>query len=102
VETSEQILRWRLYRPTLAQGAFIFPVAAEPVLTVEAKDEAGEPLTLFSPQPEDASPATKLNLALGTPQGPLYFVIPSASLAFQITPVSTPEGVAYNLQVVNS
>jgi hypothetical protein len=69
---------------------------------VEAKDESGKPLTLFSPQPEDISPATKLNLALRTPQAPLYFVIPSASLAFQITPVSTPEGITYNLQIINS
>lgn len=101
-ETAGQVLSWRLYWPALIQGAFILPIAAEPVLTVEAKDESGESLTLFSPQPEDVSPAPKLNLALQASQAPLYFVIPSASLAFQITPVSTPEGMAYNLQVVNS
>jgi hypothetical protein len=101
-ETAGQALSWRLYWPALVEGAFVLPITAEPVLTVEAQDENGAALTLFSPQPEDVSPATKLNLALRAPQAPLYFVIPSASLAFQITPVAAPEGVAYNLQVVNS
>jgi hypothetical protein len=101
-ETAGQALSWRLYWPALVEGAFVLPITAEPVLTVEAQDENGAALTLFSPQPEDVSPATKLNLALRAPQAPLYFVIPSVSLAFQITPVAAPEGVAYNLQVVNS
>lgn len=99
-EIPQTTLTWQLYRPALFQSALIWPIAAEPVLTVEAQDEAGEYRTLFSPQFDDVAPTTQLNLLLAEPPGsPLYFVIPSASLAFQIVPVTTAAGkTTYNIQ----
>jgi hypothetical protein len=95
---SPRILYWRLYQPAFLNDALILPVAMEPVLTVEARDKNGE-LRRLIPVQVDLAPASRLNLPIEAEDSPLYFLIPSASLAFQITPVSIFSEHHYNVQV---
>lgn len=91
-----QTVRWRLYWPLVFKNAVMLPIALEPVLSIEAQDAAGEPRRLV-PVQEDLAPATRLNLPLQQEDQPHYFLIPSASLSFQIAPV--PGQNRYNVQV---
>lgn len=83
------------FRPAFFKQTFIWPTAIEPVLTVEARDAGGERRRLMPLQTE-LSPDTRLSLPLGQVDTPLYFLIPSAKLAFQIVPVDHNN---YNVQV---
>jgi hypothetical protein len=94
--TSE--ISWRLYRPAFLAGLFILPVSMEPAIVVEAVDAAGEPLKLM-PLRDDLSPAVRLNLPLDRPEESLYFLIPPAALAVQLSPVSTSSELYYDVQV---
>lgn len=96
---SPRAVYWRLYQPVLLNDAIILPVAMEPVLTVEARDKSGEYLRLI-PVQVDLSPAARLNLPVESEDIPLYFLIPSASLTFQITPISIFSEQGYNVQVL--
>jgi cytochrome c biogenesis protein ResB len=98
---TEQPIRafiWQLYQPVFFIRTFILPIATEPIVTVEAQDETGD-LRRLLPLQEDLSPATRLNLSLGEAGEPLYFLIPSASLAFQITPLTESGESRYNVQI---
>jgi len=66
----------------------------EPVLSIEVQNREGDTEMLI-PVQENLSPAPRLNLALPQLEQPVYFLIPSAPLAFQVSPVA--EG--YNVQV---
>ncbi len=90
-------LTWRLYRPTLFNRALILPTAISPILTIEARDATNALLRLI-PSQENLAPAEQLHLPLDEANSPLYFLIPSAGLAFQIQPDSTSENL-YHIQV---
>lgn len=98
---TEQPLTWRLYLPTLFQNAVVLPVAAQPVLTVEARDAQGQPRRLIPVQVE-LSPATRLNLPADDPAEPFLIFIPSASLSFQIAPIPDIPPDNYNIQVLRT
>jgi hypothetical protein len=84
-------LNWRLYIPAFFQNTLIWPRAMEPILTIEARDETGALLRLI-PSQENLFPAERLHLPLAQADSPVYFLIPSTGLAFQITPdASTPD-----------
>jgi hypothetical protein len=90
-ESDPASLSWRLYIPTFFNNTLIWPRALEPILTIEARDETGTLLRLI-PSQENLFPAERLHLPLAEADSPLYFLIPSTGLAFQITPdVSTPD-----------
>jgi hypothetical protein len=84
------------YVPAFFQQTFIWPTSLEPVLTVEARDENGEQRRLM-PVQTDLSPGSRLSLPLDQPDSPLYFLIPTADLAFQIIPAET--GETFQVQV---
>jgi hypothetical protein len=96
-----QPLAWRLYLPAFFQNAVVLPVAAEPVLTVEARDDLGQPRRLIPVQVE-LSPAIRLNLPAGDPEEPFHVFIPSASLSFQIAPIPDMPPDIYNIQVLRT
>jgi hypothetical protein len=89
----------RPYIPAFFKGAFILPTALDPVLTFEARDRNGESRRLL-PVRADLSPSSQLSLPLDQPDVPLYFLIPSANLAFQIAPTES-DGV-YQAQIRRS
>jgi hypothetical protein len=96
-----QPLTWRLYQPAFFQNLVVLPVAAQPVLTVEAKDALGQPLRLM-PVQADLPPATRLNLPAADPAEPFLIFIPSASLSFQIAPIPDRPTDDYNIQVLRT
>jgi hypothetical protein len=101
-EQPDPVLAWRLYQPTLFKGILIWPIAREPILAVEVGDEQGDLLRLI-PVQEDLSPARRLNLPLTEAGQPLYFLIPSARLAVQISPdPAASSGEVYNVQIRRS
>jgi hypothetical protein len=87
-------LTWRLYWPALFQNALVWPFAAEPVLTIEVQDRAGNLLKLI-PVQENLPPSDRLNLQATAPGTPLYFSIPAANIAVQVVPGSE----VYTIQV---
>ena len=91
------MLDWRLLVPTVLDRTLLLPLAIEPVLTIEARDGEGALLKLI-PLQVDLPPATRLNLPLKRVDEALYFTIPSASLAFQISPVSIFSESTYDIQ----
>ena len=97
-QQSAQALRSWLYQPFFYSGLLIFPVSVDPLLSIEARDAAGD-LRRLLPLNEALSPATRLNLPLNQLDDPFIFLIPSASLAFQILPVSPSNESDYNVQV---
>ncbi len=88
----------RPYQPTFFNGLVILPTAIEPVITIEAHDSAGEQRRLM-PVQADLSPDTRLTLPPTQDGEPIYFLIPSADLAFQITPLTEEDEPGYNVQV---
>lgn len=86
-------------RPAFFKQVFIWPIAIEPVLTIEARDSGGAVRRLM-PVQTDLAPATQLSLPLDQPDAPLYFLIPSADLAFQLLPAA--DGRSYQVQVRRS
>lgn len=90
-------LLWRLYQPTWLNQTLIVPITMEPVLTIEAKDGQGR-LARLIPFQENLAPAERLYLPFTDAQSPLYFLIPSAKLAFQILP-STDLPESFNIKV---
>lgn len=76
-------LHWRLYQPAFLNQTLIFPLAIEPILTVEATDSQGKLVRLI-PSQENLPPAERLHLPLTDTQSPSYFLIPASGLAFQI------------------
>jgi hypothetical protein len=78
-------LTWRLYLPTFFKNTLFWPRAMEPILTIEARDEK-EALLRLIPSQENLFPAERLHLPLAKADGPVYFLIPAAGLAFQIVP----------------
>lgn len=97
-QQSAQALRWRLYRPSFYSDLLMIPISIKPLLSIEARDTTGD-LRRLLPLDEALSPSTHLHLPLDQPDTPLIFLIPSASLAFQILPVSTSNEASYNVQV---
>ncbi|MCB9079438.1 MAG: cytochrome c biogenesis protein ResB [Anaerolineaceae bacterium] len=95
---SPQSIPWRLYWPTPFQRTLLIPTAQEPVLTVTAQDDTGQRRKLFPLQTE-LRPATYLNLPLGSPDEPLFFLIPNTRLLFQITPAAVLADNQLNVQV---
>jgi hypothetical protein len=87
------------YRPAFFKGVFIWPTAIEPVLTIEARDSGGAARRLM-PVQTDLAPATQLSLPLDQSDAPLYFLIPSADLAFQLLPAD--DGRSYQVQIRRS
>ncbi len=87
-------LFWRLYTPTFFEGVLIVPTAMEPVLSIQVQNSVGETEMLI-PAQENLSPAPRLSLTLPQLDQPSYFLIPSAPLAFQVSPVTD----GYNVQV---
>ncbi len=84
-ENEPILLNWRLYLPAFFDNALIWPRAMEPVVTVEARDEAGALLRLI-PSQANLFPAERLNLSLTDANTAVYFLIPATGLAFQIVP----------------
>lgn len=82
------LLDWRLYLPTFFDNALIWPWAMDPVITVEARNEAGAMLRLI-PSQDNLFPAERLHLSLAADNTPVYFLIPATGLAFQIAPHAT-------------
>ena len=97
-EPASQQLIWRLYQPSFLNSILILPAAFDPILTVEARSPTGIPVRLM-PAQENLAPAERLNLPLTDIDAPLYFLIPSANLAFQILADPTSAGTVYNIQV---
>lgn len=91
-------LTWGLYRPAFLGDTLVVPLAINPMLTIEARDASGE-LRRLMPLQEELGPDTRLNLPLNSTNSPYYFLIPSASLAFQILPVALPNQNNFNVQV---
>jgi len=96
-EQSPAPLTWRLYQPAFFQQALILPMAIDPILTIEAQDTSGALLRLI-PSQENLFPAERLYLPLDEANSPLYFLIPSAGLAFQVLPDPANKNV-FNVQV---
>lgn len=90
-------LPWRLFQPVFLQQTVLLPWAIEPIMTVEAKNKAGQ-LQRLLPSQENLAPAERLYLRLDQTNSPLYFSIPSAKLAFQVTPDPTTTAT-FNIQV---
>ncbi|HXV99235.1 MAG TPA: cytochrome c biogenesis protein ResB [Anaerolineae bacterium] len=90
-------LQWRLYQPTFFHKAIILPLAIEPTLKIEARDSSDTLLRLI-PSQENLFPAERLHLSLDETNSPLYFLIPTAGLAFQILPDPANRDV-FNVQV---
>ncbi|MCB0196511.1 MAG: cytochrome c biogenesis protein ResB [Anaerolineae bacterium] len=88
----------QLSRPVLFERAFLVPTASEPVLTVTVADETGE-LRRLLPLRTELSPATHLNLPVGNPDEPLFFLLPNDHLLFQILPSAVVDDNMINLQV---
>jgi hypothetical protein len=82
--------------PAFYRQSLLWPSAIEPVLTITATDADGE-LRRLMPVQAELSPETHLSLPRQS-EAPLYFLIPSANLAFQITPDAT----GYAVQVRHS
>lgn len=78
-------LTGRLYLPIFFKNTILLPRAMEPILTVEARDQTGTLLRLI-PSQENLFPAEQLHLPLTQADTPVYFLIPTAGLAFQIVP----------------
>ncbi len=96
-EQAHQTLAWQLYFPKLFDMAVVWPVAMEPIVSVEAQDSTGHSNTLI-PLQEDLPPTTRLNLPLDQTE-PFYFLIPKDSLAFQVSSVPASSEGDYNVQV---
>jgi hypothetical protein len=94
-----QRLTWRRSRPTLVGSTIILVTAIEPLISVEARDGTGE-LRRLMPVQVELEPDIRLDFPLGEADAPFYFLIPSASLAFQISPVSILTDQTYNVQVL--
>ncbi|MCB0209204.1 MAG: cytochrome c biogenesis protein ResB [Anaerolineae bacterium] len=88
----------QLSRPALFDRAFLVPTASEPVLTVTVADETSE-LRRLLPLRTELSPATHLNLPVGDPDEPLFFLLPTDHLLFQILPSDVLDDHTINLQV---
>ncbi len=86
------------FQPVLFKQTLIWPTGTGPVLTVEAKDNLGQPRRLM-PVQVDLLPGAPLSLPLPQTDEPVYFLVPSADLAFQILPDSTAGDSTYNVQV---
>lgn len=86
------------YQPVLFNYVLLLPTGNDPVLTIEARDDAGQ-LRRLIPIQEDLSPAEWLNLPLTGRGEPLYFAIPSAKLAVQILPDLDSGRNSYQLQI---
>jgi hypothetical protein len=97
-DQSFQELVWQLYRPAFFNKVLVWPAAIEPIVTIEVRNAAGEAVTLL-PLLEELPPTTQLNVPLAQVAEPLYFLIPSVSLAFQISPVPGSNDDDYNVQV---
>ncbi|MCB0168489.1 MAG: cytochrome c biogenesis protein ResB [Anaerolineae bacterium] len=97
-EAPAQSIPWRLYRPTPFNNTLLIPTAVEPVLTVTAHDDAGQ-LRKLLPLQTELPPATYLNLPLGSPDDPLFFLIPNTNLLFQIIPTNVLDDNQLNIQV---
>jgi hypothetical protein len=97
-DQSFQELVWQLYRPAFFNKVLVWPAAIEPIVTIEVRNAAGEAVTLL-PLREELPPTTQLNVPLAQVAEPLYFLIPSVSLAFQISPVPGSNDDDYNVQV---
>ncbi|MBI1882510.1 MAG: cytochrome c biogenesis protein ResB, partial [Chloroflexi bacterium] len=99
-DRSPALLTWRLYQPALFDKTLILPLAIDPILTIEARDTTGALLRLI-PSQENLLPAERLHLSLDEANSPLYFLIPSAGLAFQILPDSANND-SFNVQIRRS
>jgi cytochrome c biogenesis protein ResB len=97
-DQSPRILTWRRYWPSFLNNTLIFPVAMEPILTVEVRD-ANETLVELEPLQENLPFEKRLNLSLDEANTPLYFTIQAVNLAVQVSPDLMDENV-YNVQVL--
>lgn len=86
--TEPTTLSERLYLPIFFKNTFLWPQAMEPILTIEARDKTGALLRLI-PSQENLFPAERLHLSLAKSNAPVYFLIPTVGLAFQISPDAT-------------
>lgn len=93
-----QSIPWQLYRPTPFRRTLLIPTALEPVLTVTAQDDTGQ-LRKLLPLQTELPPAAYLNLPLGSPDDPLFFLIPNTNLLFQMTPANVLADNQLNIQV---
>ncbi len=83
------------FRPVLFKQMVVWATAINPALTITAEDATGQ-LRRLMPVQTDMPPAMRLSLPLAATAEPLYFLIPSAKLAFQILPV---DDGGFNVQV---
>jgi hypothetical protein len=97
---SPQMLTWRLYQPSFLNNTLIFPIAIEPILTIEVRDTTGALLGLEPLQEEISQPIEQLNLPLDESNSPRYFAIPAVNLAVQVSPDSKEDENVFNVQVV--
>jgi hypothetical protein len=81
--------------PAFYRQSLLWPTAIAPVLTITAVDSGDGEWRRLMPVQADLAPATHLSLPVQA-QTPLYFLIPSANLAFQITP--GPAGYAVQVR----
>ena len=95
---SPQSIPWQLYRPTPFNNTLLIPTALEPVLTVTAQDNTGQ-LRKLLPLQTELPLATYLNLPFGSPDDPLFFLIPNSKLLFQIIPANVLVDNQLNIQV---
>ncbi|NJN96697.1 MAG: hypothetical protein HC875_22585, partial [Anaerolineales bacterium] len=87
-ENEPVLLNWQLYLPVFFDNALIWPQTMDPILTIEARDAAGDLLRLI-PSQANLFPAERLHLSLGEANTPVYFLVPTTGLAFQIVPDAT-------------
>jgi hypothetical protein len=90
-------LSWRLFQPLVFENTLVIPLAIDPILTIEAQAADGA-LRRLIPSQENLLPAERLHLPLDEAHSPLYFLIPSAGLAFQILPDPTHDD-SFSVQV---
>lgn len=97
-DESVRVFTWQLFQPGWLRGTLVWPLASEPVLTVEVREPGGN-LRRLIPIEEDLEPAERLHLPLRGTEERLIFLVPRTNLAVQIGPGVELADNEYNLQV---
>ncbi len=83
-QLSSERLTWRLYWPTFVGNTFIFPLAVDPFVSIEARDAANN-LFKIEALRESLPPAEHLRLPLNDPVSPPAFTILGQDLAVSVS-----------------
>ena len=94
-DSPSETIDWRQFWPTFFGKYLIFPLAINPLLTIEMRDASGIPMPLV-PLQETLTTTTQIVVPLAERDTPILFSTQSSPLVFQV--VSEGES-GYNVQV---